>query len=838
MYTHILIDLLTKFMLKHPGKKMIIMGDLNCHHKEWLCSAVPTDYAGVVTKEFCETFGLFQYVDFPTRGPNTLDLIMSLSPGAAEALPNLGTSDHVSIKFRCDIDKELTQEPQATAVYDWHSAPWNHIRGALKRALDTWNDCDYDHPDEAEAQLVHYIQPVINDYVKKVVPKTYNPAPWWNWDCKKALKYKLKAFKTRDEFPDRYISATRNAKIIQRKAFKAYNVKLKARLDGMSTADRNFWSLIKELSGLSGSKSNAAPDAEALADHFAQKMSNGKDEEDNDFIPNSNHSIPLSAFRIQRKTVLNSLKKLDPNKSTNGFGNRFLKECAEVLEPTVTKLFRFIVQKATYVSKWKIQRVTPVHKRGSKSDPSKYRPVTVVDNLSAVFEDTIKPQFVSWARKFIPDWQFGFIPECGTTDYGVALTLTIQDCLERRKQGVLIATDIRGAFDRCWWARMKNRLKAKGLKKRAMGLIKSYLWKRFLQVVTNGTKSTLKELFSSVPQGGKWSDFLFDLDISELADCLSAEVIPFGYADDVALWYEIDEEQDHNMATAVINQDMKALLDWSIDNKTTFEPEKMSAMVISQKHKINLFDASGLYFNGEELSIVDETTLVGLKIDNKMRWGPMVKKLATKARQRIGALSRVRHFLDSENIKTVYLMFIRSIMEYNSISWMGAAQSHLDKLDKVQHSAEKIGNFTAEPLQARRDAAAMSFALKLLDGKARGVLKNFIPVVTEPLRLCKKRTRQCLEGTQILPTVRAKSLDVYRRSLRGVLPRIWARVPQEIISIGANKGTKRCWLKIKTNCVDFLTGKKKPNIHKKQKAVAKQPETHSTKLNNELNGNV
>ena len=40
------------------------------------------------------------------------------------------------------------------------------------------------------------------------------------------------------------------------------------------------------------------------------------------------------------------------------------------------------------------------------------------------------------------------------------------------------------------------------------------------------------------------------------------------------------------------------------------------------------------------------------------------------------------------------------------------------------------------------------------------------------------------------------------------------------------------------NCVDFLTGKQKPNIHKKQKAAEKQPETYSTKLNNELNGYV
>ena len=112
----------------------------------------------------------------------------------------------------------------------------------------------------------------------------------------------------------------------------------------------------------------------------------------------------------------------------------------------------------------------------------------------------------------------------------------------------------------------------------------------------------------------------------------------------------------------------------------------------------------------------------------------MVKKLATKARQRIGALSRVRHFLNNEHIKTVYLMLSRSIVEHNSISWMGVARSHVGQLDRVQHSAEKIGKFTVEPLQARRDDAAMSSALEFLDGKARGELMGK-HIVTESLRL-------------------------------------------------------------------------------------------------------
>ena len=827
--THILIDMLTKYMIDHPGIPLVLMGDFNVHHKEWLCSAVDTDFAGIVTKEFCESFGLHQYVDFPTRGPNTLDLIISTFTGSAVALPNLGTSDHVSIKFQTQVIEDLPDTPRATEVLNWHSTPWNHIRGEVKRALILWNETEHLIPDDAELALSKAIHPIIKKHVPKTLPMKTSSAPWWNFDCDKSFKLKMKTFKTRLEFPEKYLGATYLCKQTQRRAFKEYNVKMKERLDEMSTSDSNFWSLIKELSGLSSSKSNSAPSVEDLATHFAEKMSNGKDDEDTNFTLNNDARCSLSSFKISRKKVKKSLKKLDPSKSVNGLGPRFLKECADVLTDSVTRLFKLIVKKSTYVSLWKIQRVSPVHKRGPKTEVSKYRPVTVVDNLSSVFEDVVKPQFEAWANKFIPDWQYGFIPECGTTDYGAALTLTIQDCLQRRKQGVLIPSDIRGAFDRCWWKRVKNRVKKLGMRKRALRLFKSYLYERFLRVVSKGESSSLKQIFSSVPQGGKWSHFLFDLDISELPDSLSAEVIPFGYADDVALWYEVDF--DHCITTAVINQDLEALHKWGLDNKTTFEPEKMCVMVISQKKKP--FDPSGIVFAGEELSVHDDTTLVGLKIDNRMRWGPMVAKLATKARQRIGALYRIRHLLNSQNLKTMYMMFIRSIMEYNSVCWMGAAKSHLSSLDRIQHTAERMCGFTAEPLQARRDAAAMSFALKLLDGKTRGELKHFVPKLIEPLRLCKKRTRHTLEGTQVASKVRSNSLDVYKRGFVCALPGIWSRIPIEIINKGAAKG----WLKIKNACSDFLTGKSKTPSLKKRK-VSEKTETYSTKLNNELNGNV
>ena len=63
------------------------------------------------------------------------------------------------------------------------------------------------------------------------------------------------------------------------------------------------------------------------------------------------------------------------------------------------------------------------------------------------------------------------------------------------------------------------------------------------------------------------------------------------------------------------------------------------------------------------------------------------------------------------------------------MQFMGAADTHLKKLDSIHEKAQRIGNFTLGPLKSRREAAAISFTLKLLDGKGRGVLDAYAPVL-------------------------------------------------------------------------------------------------------------
>ena len=184
----------------------------------------------------------------------------------------------------------------------------------------------------------------------------------------------------------------------------------------------------------------------------------------------------------------------------------------------------------------------------------------------------------------------------------------------------------------------------------------------------------------------------------------------------------------------------------------------------------------------------------------------------------------------------IYTMFIRSILEFSCVSWMGTAQTHLDKLDRIQASAQKIGGFKIESLQCRREAAAVAFALKLMGGQPRGVLKDFIPKVIEPLKLTRKRTRHTLKGTHIKTTIKSKSLETSKRGFYGALPNIWKQIPQDIISKGSSKG----WLSILKDCKDCLTGKSDQKHTKVKKAKVDNDcnEVCSTKLNNELNGAV
>jgi hypothetical protein len=703
--------------------------------------------------------------------------------------------------------------PVSRLVYMWKSAPWSHIKGYLKRELQGWDARAFESVDAAERSLNEIQLAAIKKYVKQKMPRQPKPTPWWDKHCQSTFVVKQQAHKHRLTSPGKYAVAKRSSKRAQANAFKAYQVQVKDKLKESSHSSRDFWALTKQVAGLSRSCSAAAPSVHDLAEHFADKMTIDPVKDQMEYeAPDIEVKMKILKWKISRKRVLEVLTSLDVSKAVNGVSPRFLRECAHVIVDAETSLHKRIVREAVYPTDWKCPRVTAVHKRDEVSVAKNYRPISALPNRSLVFERSLVPQLADFCESITPQDQFGFVRKCGTADYGALVAMKLQDVLERRLSALLISLDVAGAFDKVWHKSLLAKLKKGGLRGKALELIKSYLFMRFLFVVMAGHTSSKRSVSCGVPQGGIWSPCLWDVAVNDLSQqLLTCEC--FNYADDSTLAAVFDSLEALIDLIIKVNADMEALRVWGVANNLTFDPGKNKFLVVSNWHhdfsEIDTLVMGGITvkyaYEDTKLKLGSALKIVGFTFDKGLSWSKMISSLASKARSQLGALWRLRSVMDSSNLEIMYKAFVRSIMEYGGLEYMSAAETHLAKLDAVQHSAQKICGRVFEDLSCRREASVFGMLCKMLDGEVRGDLKEFIPEFASAQHDRRGSLRSAVQNTSLAlkDLTRSTSLLYYERSFCGIAPKVFKKIPEELIQKGKEGG----WRKIMKQGQRILCGR-------------------------------
>ena len=99
--------------------------------------------------------------------------------------------------------------------------------------------------------------------------------------------------------------------------------------------------------------------------------------------------------------------------------------------------------------------------------------------------------------------------------------------------------------------------------------------------------------------------------------------------------------------------------------------------------------ATRLMLNGVKIDQIKEQKICGLWITDNLRWEKNSRELAKSAFSRISMLTKLKYVgVCQEDLKDVYILFIRSVLEYCSVVWHSSlTREDSNVLERVQKLA-------------------------------------------------------------------------------------------------------------------------------------------------------
>ena len=665
-------------------------------------------------RQFCTEHSLRNLVTTPTRPTSRtcLDLALvsnDLPPATASVVPLHGVSDHdlvlvaMSISsiilppthhFRyvrkpglCKIDYDKCNRELGREIRTVHEA--NGLSNAsLDDNVRSWNSVLQNTIDKYSP-----LKRVVIPHCKKPLPQ-----PWVDENLKRLLEKrrhlhrKVRKNPGNKSFLESYRRIRREGTLLNRRLKSEYCAQ---KFKELKANPRAQWAMINFLSGRQQLRSPPKASVSDLTTTFAAIVT---DVTRPTSIPactcacDEANAVILKSFPpVEVEEVRCMLEHLSAAKSpgSDSFSPIFLRQCATTLSTSLTSIINESLSSGTVPEDYKLANVCPVYKGGERSDPSNYRPISLLPIVSKLLERIVHRCLVMHLTdpeiNGLPPEQFAYRRSHSCED---ALTLAISRwtaALDTSHLCGAVFADLSKAFDRVQHSKLIEILHSLGIHGAALNWFISYLSHRKQQVKARDQIGVAYDCTRGVPQGSVLGPILFCVYLRSIPKVFKHSSCQI-YADDIC-FYTVSK--DANIICANLTEDINRLHDELTRLGLVLNPQKTKLLVF-HRSTLELPRSLCVSCNNTSIPAESSTRYLGIIIDDQLTFKLQVESVCKKVYDKINAFKHGRRNLCRAARRTFYLSIVQSTLEYASNAYCHSLTARLyDKIVTTSHIAMK-----------------------------------------------------------------------------------------------------------------------------------------------------
>lgn len=360
-------------------------------------------------------------------------------------------------------------------------------------------------------------------------------------------------------------------------------------------------------------------------------------------------------------------------------------DCAKAISGPLAHIINLSLTTGTVPSDWKVAKVTPIHKGGSKEDFNNFRPISVLPVLSKILEKAVHHQLIEYVENLLSKHQFGYRKKRSTELATILLSDSIRKEVDKGKLVGAVFVDLSKAFDTLSHSVLLRKLELYGINRDSQKWFCDYLFDRKQFVVINDCPSKMESMVCGVPQGSVLGPLLFLLYFNDLENHLQ-HVSILNFADDTVIYVAAKTKED---VEYLLNKDLENMRKFFTANELVINLKKgkTESMLFGTSQKLAKY-GKGFTVKYDETVIqqTDSYKYLGTVLDSSLSLRENFDKTYKKCMAKLRLLKSISNQIDSVAKVRIYKGMILPCLTFNctvNLNLNATQERKLKSIDKL-----------------------------------------------------------------------------------------------------------------------------------------------------------